>query len=77
MAAAESDFDKGYIVRLNDLSAAFDTRVAECMPQVYPEGHRCSPTHPFRDKDSGMLDIGSVQSIGFTNELSLTLYTIS
>ena len=56
MAAAESDFDKGYIVRLNDLSAAFDTRVAECMPQVYPEGHRCSPTHPFRDKDSGMLD---------------------
>ncbi|RLA37165.1 MAG: hypothetical protein DRR15_02860, partial [Gammaproteobacteria bacterium] len=56
VAGSESDFEKGYPVRLNDLSPAFDTRVAECMPQVYPEGHRCSPTHPFRDKDSGMLD---------------------
>jgi hypothetical protein len=52
----DSYFEKGYMVRLNDLSPAFDTRVAECMPQMYPEGHRCSPTHPFRDKDSGMLD---------------------
>ncbi len=56
IAASDSDFEKGYAVRLNDLTPAFDTRVAECMPQVYPEGHRCSPTHPFRDKDSGMLD---------------------
>jgi len=56
VAASDADFEKGYPVRLNDLSPAFDTRVAECMPQVYPEGHRCSPTHPFRDKDSGMLD---------------------
>ena len=56
VAESESDFEKGYAVRLNDLSPAFDTRVAECMPQVYPEGHRCSPTHPFRDKDSGVLD---------------------
>jgi hypothetical protein len=56
VAASDSYFEKGYMVRLNDLSPAFDTRVAECMPQVYPEGHRCSPTHPFRDKNSGMLD---------------------
>ena len=53
---ADTYFDKGYLVRLNDLTPAFDTRVAECMPQVYPDGHRCSPTHPFRDKDSGVLD---------------------
>lgn len=52
----ETYFEKGYLVLLNDLSPAFDTRVAECMPQVYPDGHRCSPTHPFRDKDSGVLD---------------------
>jgi hypothetical protein len=56
VAGSDAYFEKGYMVRLNDLSPAFDTRVAECMPQVYPEGHRCSPTHPFRDKDSGMLD---------------------
>lgn len=56
VAGSDAYFEKGYKVRLNDLSPAFDTRVAECMPQVYPEGHRCSPTHPFRDKDSGVLD---------------------
>jgi len=56
VTGSDSYVEKGYMVRLNDLSPAFDTRVAECMPQVYPEGHRCSPTHPFRDKDSGMLD---------------------
>ena len=46
----------GYLVRLNDLTPAFDVRAAECIPQVYPESHRCSPTHPFREKDTGMLD---------------------
>jgi len=56
VAGSDAYFEKGYPIRLNDLSPVFDTRVAECMPQVYPQGHRCSPTHPFRDKDSGMLD---------------------
>ena len=46
----------GYLVRLNDLTPAFDVRAAECIPQMYPESHRCSPTHPFREKDTGMLD---------------------
>jgi hypothetical protein len=46
----------GYLVRLNDLTAAFDTRIAECTPQVYPESHRCNPMNPFRDEDSGILD---------------------
>jgi hypothetical protein len=48
--------DSAYVVRLNDLTPAFDTRVAECTPQVYPESHRCNPANPFRDEDSGILD---------------------
>lgn len=53
----ESDLppEKGYLVRLNDLAAAFDTRVAECTPQAYPTNHKCNPAHPFRHKDVGVL----------------------
>jgi len=46
---------KGYLIRLNDLAPAFDTRVAECTPQAYPSSHRCNPTHPFRNKDVGVI----------------------
>jgi len=53
---SDEESDNGYLVRLNDLTAAFDTRVAECTPQVYPESHRCNPLNPFRDEDSGVLD---------------------
>jgi hypothetical protein len=53
---SDSSLDTGYLVRLNDLTPAFDIRVADCVPQVYPDTHRCSPSHPFRDKDTGMLD---------------------
>ena len=56
ITASDAPFDSGYLVRLNDLTPAFDTRTAECTPQVYPASHRCSPVHPFRDKDTGMLD---------------------
>lgn len=56
VTASDEPPDVGYLVRLNDLTAAFDTRVAECTPQVYPESHRCNPMNPFRDEDSGMLD---------------------
>ncbi len=56
ITASDAPADSGYLVRLNDLTPAFDTRAAECTPQVYPASHRCSPVHPFRDKDSGMLD---------------------
>ena len=47
---------KGYLVRLNDLAPAFDTRTAECTPQAYPPTHRCNPLHPFRDKEVGVID---------------------
>ncbi len=56
ITASDAPMDSGYLVRLNDLTPAFDTRAAECTPQVYPAAHRCSPLHPFRDKDTGMLD---------------------
>jgi len=56
LTASDDTPDSGYLVRLNDLTPAFDTRKAECTPQVYPEAHRCSPTHPFRDKDTGVFD---------------------
>jgi len=56
VTASDASIDSGYLVRLNDLTPAFDTRAAECTPQVYPASHRCSPLHPFRDKDTGMLD---------------------
>jgi hypothetical protein len=53
----ESDLQpgSGYLVRLNDLAPAFDTRLAECTPQAYPLNHKCSPTHPFRKKEVGVL----------------------
>lgn len=56
ITASDVPSDSGYLVRLNDLTAAFDTRIAECTPQVYPESHRCNPLNPFRDEDSGVLD---------------------
>jgi len=52
VTASDASTDSGYLVRLNDLTPAFDTRAAECTPQVYPASHRCSPLHPFRDKDT-------------------------
>ncbi len=56
ITASDVSTDSGYLVRLNDLAPAFDIRTVECTPQVYPASHRCSPLHPFRDKDTGMLD---------------------
>lgn len=47
--------EKGHLVRLNDLAPAFDTRVAECVPQAYPTDHKCNPIHVFRNKDVGVL----------------------
>jgi hypothetical protein len=48
--------DSGYLLRLNDLSPAFDIREAECEPHVYPANHKCNPAQPFRDKDIGVMD---------------------
>ena len=53
---------KGYLVRLNDLAPAFDTRIAECTAQNYPTDHKCNPLHPFRSKDVGV--IGKIISGG-------------
>jgi len=46
----------GYLVRLNDLAPAFDTRIAECTSQNYPTNHKCSPLHPFRNKNVGVIE---------------------
>ena len=56
VTASDAPSESAYLVRLNDLTPAFDTRVAECSPQVYPDAHRCNPINPFRDEDSGVLD---------------------
>lgn len=47
--------ENGYLVRLNDLAPAFDTRVAECTPQAYTGTHKCNPAHPFRNKEVGVI----------------------
>lgn len=72
VTASDAPVDSGFLVRLNDLAPAFDTRAAECTPQVYPALHRCSPMHPFRDKDSGMLDkiINSSIAVGTAGKVT-------
>ncbi len=56
ITASDETSDTTYLVRLNDLTPAFDIRIAECTPQLYTESHRCNPASPFRDEDSGVLD---------------------
>jgi hypothetical protein len=80
VTASDVSIDSGYLVQLNDLSPAFDTRAAECSPQLYPDSHRCSPNHPFRDKDAGVLDKiinGSIAvgTAGKVTEISQTYET--
>jgi hypothetical protein len=77
---SDTPIDSGFLVRLNDLTPAFDIRVAECAPQAYPSQHRCSLTHPFREKDAGVLDkiINSsiaVGTAGKVTEISQTYET--
>ena len=55
VTASDVEPENGFLVRLNDLAPAFDTRVAECTPQAYPGTHKCSPAHPFRDKEVGVI----------------------
>ena len=80
VTASDAAIESGYLVQLNDLTPAFDTRAAECMPQIYPESHRCSPNHPFREKDAGVLDKiinGSIAvgTAGKVTEISQTYET--
>jgi hypothetical protein len=71
ITASDEPSDSSYLVRLNDLTPAFDTRVAECTPQVYTESHRCNPANPFRDEDSGVLDkiINSSIAVGTAGKI--------
>lgn len=55
ITASNLEPETGYLVRLNDLAPAFDTRVAECTPQAYTSSHKCNPTHPFRNKEVGVI----------------------
>jgi hypothetical protein len=69
---SDAPIDSGFLVRLNDLTPAFDIRVAECTPQAYPDQHRCSITHPFREKDAGVLDkiINSSIAVGTAGKVT-------
>lgn len=55
VSSSDNPPDKGYLVVLNDLTPSFDTRVAECEPQAYPENHKCNPAQPFRSKHVGVM----------------------
>ena len=76
ITTSDAPSDSGYLVRLNDLTPAFDTRVAECVPQVYPESHRCNPANPFRNEDSGILDkiINGSIAIGTAGQITDITY---
>lgn len=52
----------GFLLRLNDLAPAFDTRPAECEPRPYAENDRCNPLNPFREKDMGV--VGKIVDTG-------------
>jgi hypothetical protein len=77
ITASDQPSDSGYLVRLNDLTAAFDTRIAECTTQVYPDSHRCSPLNPFRDEDSGVWDkiINSTVAVGTGGKVTDITYS--
>lgn len=56
--------ENGYLLRLNDLSPAFDIRRAECEPRPYREIDRCNPLNPFRKRDMGV--VGKIVDTGIT-----------
>lgn len=56
--------EEGYLVRLNDLSPAFDIRRAECDPRPYRENDRCNPLNPFRERDMGV--VGKIVETGIS-----------
>ncbi len=58
------DPESGYLVRLNDLSPAFDIRPAECEPRAYRESDRCNPLNPFREQNLGV--VGKIVDTGIS-----------
>ncbi len=55
LTAEDPGSEHGFVIRLNDLAPAFDTRIAECEPQAYPLNHKCNPSHPFRNREVGVV----------------------
>ena len=47
--------DKGYLVRLNDLSPAFDSRAVECRGEPTAENDKCNDKGDFRSKRHGVV----------------------
>jgi hypothetical protein len=64
VTGSNSEPDTGYLVRLNDLSPAFDIRRAECDPRPYRENDRCNPLNPFRKRDMGV--VGKIVDTGIS-----------
>lgn len=61
---SDDEPEDGYLVRLNDLSPAFDIRRAECEPRPYRENDRCNPMNPFRERDMGV--VGKIVETGIS-----------
>jgi hypothetical protein len=64
ITSSNTEPDSGYLVRLNDLSPAFDIRRAECEPRPYRENDRCNPLNPFRERDMGV--VGKIVDTGIS-----------
>lgn len=64
ITSSNSEPDAGWLVRLNDLSPAFDIRRAECEPRPYRENDRCNPLNPFRKRDMGV--VGKIVDTGIS-----------
>jgi hypothetical protein len=64
VSRSNNEPEEGYLVRLNDLSPAFDIRRAECEPRPYRENDRCNPLNPFRKRDMGV--VGKIVETGIS-----------
>lgn len=69
------DPESGYLVRLNDLSPAFDIRRAECEPRAYRENDRCNPLNPFRKRNMGV--VGKIVDTGISAGTGGTISGVS
>jgi len=64
VTSSDNDPESSFLVRLNDLSPAFDIRRAECEPRPYRENDRCNPMNPFRSRDMGV--VGKIVDTGIS-----------
>lgn len=75
LSSSSDDPESGYLVRLNDLSPAFDIRRAECEPRAYRENDRCNPLNPFRKKNMGV--VGKIVDTGISAGTGGTISGVS